>query len=32
MDDEGRGSLDRLRKDSFWWYQRLIATNGEERA
>ena len=30
MDDEGHGSLDRLRKDSFWWYQRCIATNGAE--
>ncbi|MDO4537576.1 MAG: family 1 glycosylhydrolase [Coriobacteriales bacterium] len=30
MDDEGRGTLDRLRKDSFWWYQRCIASNGEE--
>ena len=28
MDDEGHGTLDRLRKDSFWWYQRVIANNG----
>ncbi len=27
-DDEGNGTLARLRKDSFWWYQRLIASNG----
>ena len=30
MDDEGRGKLDRYRKDSFWWYQRVIASNGED--
>lgn len=29
-DDEGRGSFDRTRKDSFRWYQRVIATNGAE--
>lgn len=27
-DDAGRGSLDRVRKDSFWWYRGLIAANG----
>ena len=27
-DDEGNGTLARLRKDSFYWYQRLIATGG----
>ncbi|MBR3223947.1 MAG: glycoside hydrolase family 1 protein [Atopobiaceae bacterium] len=30
MDDEGRGTLDRYRKDSFWWYQRCITSNGKE--
>ena len=30
MDDEGKGTLDRYRKDSFWWYQKVIATNGED--
>ena len=30
MDDEGKGTLDRCRKDSFWWYQRCIASNGAE--
>jgi 6-phospho-beta-glucosidase len=30
MDDEGKGTLDRYRKDSFWWYQRCIASNGAE--
>ena len=29
MDDEGRGTLKRSRKDSFFWYQRVIASNGE---
>ena len=30
QDDEGRGTLDRSRKDSFYWYQKVIATNGED--
>ena len=30
MDDEGKGTLDRVRKDSFWWYQRCIASNGAD--
>lgn len=25
----GNGSLKRLKKDSFYWYQEVIATNGE---
>ena len=29
-DDEGKGSLKRLKKKSFAWYQNVIATNGEE--
>lgn len=29
MDDEGNGSLKRIRKQSFEWYQKVIATNGE---
>ena len=29
-DDEGKGTLERSRKDSFEWYKRVIATNGEE--
>lgn len=28
--DDGSGSLDRSRKKSFFWYQNVIATNGEE--
>lgn len=27
-DDEGNGSFDRFRKDSFYWYKEVIATNG----
>lgn len=29
-DDEGHGTYDRTRKDSFYWYQRVIASNGSE--
>lgn len=29
-DDEGNGTYDRFRKDSFFWYQCVIKTNGEE--
>lgn len=29
-DNEGNGSMKRLKKDSFSWYQNVIATNGEE--
>lgn len=29
-DNEGKGTLDRSRKDSFFWYQRVIASNGAE--
>lgn len=29
-DDEGNGTFDRYRKDSFFWYQKVIATNGED--
>ncbi|WP_068712751.1 glycoside hydrolase family 1 protein [Vibrio tritonius] len=29
QDDLGKGTLDRLRKDSFYWYQDVIRTNGE---
>ena len=28
-DNLGHGSLNRLKKDSFYWYQRCISTNGE---
>jgi 6-phospho-beta-glucosidase len=29
-DDEGKGTLRRYKKDSFFWYQRCIASNGTE--
>lgn len=29
MDDEGKGTLKRYRKDSFYWYQQLIQSNGK---
>lgn len=30
IDDRGNGTRKRLRKDSFYWYQHVIETNGEE--
>ncbi|MEH7634879.1 family 1 glycosylhydrolase [Bacillus pumilus] len=30
QDDRGNGTLDRYRKDSFYWYKNVIATNGED--
>ena len=30
QDDEGHGTLARSRKDSFYWYKKVIATNGED--
>lgn len=30
LDDEGRGTLARSKKDSFAWYKKVIATNGED--
>ncbi|KRK93247.1 6-phospho-beta-glucosidase [Companilactobacillus futsaii] len=30
QDDEGNGSLKRYKKDSFAWYQKVIASNGED--
>lgn len=29
VDDEGNGTFNRLRKDSFYWYKKVIASNGE---
>ena len=29
MDDEGKGSMERSRKDSFYWYKQVIESNGE---
>ena len=28
-DDEGNGTLERSRKDSFFWYKKVIESNGE---
>lgn len=30
LDDQGRGTYARSRKDSFFWYQTVIATNGQQ--
>lgn len=30
LDDEGKGTLERLRKDSFYWYKKVISSNGED--
>ena len=30
VDDEGNGTYDRYRKDSFYWYKKVIASNGED--
>ncbi|WP_144556605.1 glycoside hydrolase family 1 protein [Bacillus pumilus] len=30
QDDRGNGTLNRYRKDSFYWYKHVIATNGED--
>lgn len=29
-DNQGEGTLERFRKDSFWWYQKVIRTNGRD--
>ena len=29
-DDEGNGTYDRFRKDSFYWYKKVIASNGKD--
>lgn len=31
-DDHSQGSFDRIRKDSFFWYQKVIETNGADLA
>ena len=31
-DDAGNGTLARTRKKSFWWYKKVIASNGEDLA
>lgn len=30
LDNEGQGSGERIKKDSFYWYKKVIETNGEE--
>ncbi|TDQ59853.1 6-phospho-beta-glucosidase [Mesocricetibacter intestinalis] len=30
IDDEGKGSRQRIRKDSFFWYKKVIASNGTD--
>ena len=30
LDDHGKGTLKRSRKDSFYWYKKVIASNGED--
>lgn len=30
QDDDGNGTLNRMPKDSFYWYKKVIASNGEE--
>jgi len=30
VDDEGNGSYERYKKDSFFWYKKVIASNGSE--
>ncbi|MBL4931666.1 family 1 glycosylhydrolase [Clostridium paridis] len=30
MDDKGKGTLNRSRKKSFYWYKKVISTNGED--
>lgn len=32
QDDDGNGTLARLRKDSFYWYQQVIQSNGKNLA
>lgn len=29
-DDYGNGTFNRYRKDSFYWYKKVIASNGED--
>ena len=30
MDDEGNGTLNRIPKDSFYWYKEVLSTNGQK--
>ena len=31
VDDYGNGTYQRYKKDSFYWYQKVIQTNGEKK-
>ncbi|SYW08703.1 hypothetical protein OENI_340012 [Oenococcus oeni] len=30
QDDSGKGTLDMIKKDSFYWFKKVIASNGED--
>ena len=30
IDDQGNGTFKRYKKDSFYWYKKVIATNGKD--
>ena len=30
LDDNGHGTMQRIRKKSFYWYKKVIASNGED--
>lgn len=30
LDDFGKGTFQRIKKDSFFWYQKVIQSNGED--
>ena len=30
MDDLGNGTMKRYKKDSFYWYKKMIASDGED--
>ena len=30
LDDSGRGTMKRTRKKSFYWYKKVIESNGED--
>ncbi|AZZ59949.1 family 1 glycosylhydrolase [Oenococcus sp. UCMA 16435] len=30
QDDNGEGTLARIKKDSFYWFKKVIASNGED--
>lgn len=30
VDDDGKGSFDRYKNDSFYWYKKVIASNGDD--